>query len=447
MTNITISDYIKTSYKEYAIHTLTSRGIPAFEDSLTPVQRLILLNSPKDFQKTLSLVGQCIADGYPHGNAALEKSIARLARPYDCAQNLLEGYGFFGSKLNNLAAAARYTSIKINKEISDSINEYHYLNKTQDDKHLPLNLPIPIGLGIPIIGIAVGYRTLILPRKFKDIQDFFNGKRKSCNPYFKNFNGNISKVKESDNTWLLEGEVEISDVKKTLYIKSLPPLMNYSSFVKRLDKLLDYYNFEIENKSKTEINILIKIKDDWINVSEKILNLTKIIVKESLVFVKDDNCILEYSCIEDYLLDFKNRLYKIRYDNLNYYLNYYTKELEYSKAQKDFYIFMLAKKRTEDEVELFINKYDMSIRQRLDLIKAKKLNKTEFENIPNSITEFEKLIEKQKIEIKKYKQFLSTVNFNLHSKVKTNTLILDPVEINVGEIEVFEVDEEEIDKE
>jgi DNA gyrase/topoisomerase IV subunit A len=44
-TEVTISDYIKSEYKKYAIHTLTSRGIPSFEDCLTPIQRIILKNA------------------------------------------------------------------------------------------------------------------------------------------------------------------------------------------------------------------------------------------------------------------------------------------------------------------------------------------------------------------------------------------------------------------
>ena len=64
----TITNFINNDYKLYAIHTLTSRGIPNFYDSLTPVQRIILLNSPTNTSKTLSVVGNCIADGYHSGN-------------------------------------------------------------------------------------------------------------------------------------------------------------------------------------------------------------------------------------------------------------------------------------------------------------------------------------------------------------------------------------------
>ena len=66
--NLSITEFIKTKYRDFALYTLTSRGIPAFEDSLTPVQRIILLNAPKKFEKSLKLIGDCFSNGYHHGD-------------------------------------------------------------------------------------------------------------------------------------------------------------------------------------------------------------------------------------------------------------------------------------------------------------------------------------------------------------------------------------------
>lgn len=63
-----ISKFIDTKFRDYAIYVLEQRGIPNFYDALTPVQRFILKNSPTSFQKTLSVVGNAISDGYHHGN-------------------------------------------------------------------------------------------------------------------------------------------------------------------------------------------------------------------------------------------------------------------------------------------------------------------------------------------------------------------------------------------
>jgi len=65
---LNISDQVDVNYRNYAIYTLENRGIPAFDDALTNVQRIILNNAKGSFDKTLSLVGDCIKDGYHHGN-------------------------------------------------------------------------------------------------------------------------------------------------------------------------------------------------------------------------------------------------------------------------------------------------------------------------------------------------------------------------------------------
>ena len=44
---LTIKEGINSYYRKYAFYVLESRGIPNFYDSLTPVQRLVLLNAPE----------------------------------------------------------------------------------------------------------------------------------------------------------------------------------------------------------------------------------------------------------------------------------------------------------------------------------------------------------------------------------------------------------------
>jgi hypothetical protein len=66
--SLPISKLIDTKFRDYAVYVLESRGIPSFYDALTPVQRYILMNSPASFNKTLSVVGKSIQDGYHHGD-------------------------------------------------------------------------------------------------------------------------------------------------------------------------------------------------------------------------------------------------------------------------------------------------------------------------------------------------------------------------------------------
>jgi len=67
--SVSISDQINNQYRGYALYVLQSRGIPNFYDGLTPVQRIVLQNSPIKYDKTLSLVGNVIKSGlYHHGD-------------------------------------------------------------------------------------------------------------------------------------------------------------------------------------------------------------------------------------------------------------------------------------------------------------------------------------------------------------------------------------------
>lgn len=77
---LTISDQINSQYKDYAIYVLQGRGIPNFYDGLTPVQRLILENSPLKYNGTIGLVGEVIKTGlYHHGDCLDGKTNINLA--------------------------------------------------------------------------------------------------------------------------------------------------------------------------------------------------------------------------------------------------------------------------------------------------------------------------------------------------------------------------------
>ena len=146
--SISITDQVNQKYREYALYVLQSRGIPNFYDSLTPVQRIVLQNSPSQFNKTIGLVGEVIRTGlYHHGDSSLAGAISKLARPFGCSYQLLEGDGFFGSPVNPTPSAARYTSVKINPSIKNIVQQHSDLNdKNEEGGTDYLNLEITIGL-------------------------------------------------------------------------------------------------------------------------------------------------------------------------------------------------------------------------------------------------------------------------------------------------------------
>ncbi len=218
MRNLSITEQINTQYREYALYVLQSRGIPNFYDFLTPVQRLIILNSPNRFNKTVGLVGEVIKTGlYHHGDSSLSGAISKLAKPFGCSHQILDGDGFFGSPVNPSPSAPRYTSVKINSKIREIVDKHVDLNKTNEEGSYDwINVEFPVGLLTHMIGIAVGYRTNILPRKLEDVQEYLEGQQKLLKPYFRDFNGKITKFKNEESTWMLESGFEVDESKRQL---------------------------------------------------------------------------------------------------------------------------------------------------------------------------------------------------------------------------------------
>lgn len=371
-----ISKFIDTKFRDYAVYVLESRGIPSFYDALTPVQRFILKNSPTSFQKTLSIIGQTIKDGYHHGDAGLTGAINKLARPFGNALQILEGDGFFGTEVSPAPAAPRYTGVRLSPIANSILNKYNYLTtKEQEGPYDPLWMDIPLGLVMPIVGIAVGYKTTILPRKLKDIQDFLEGKRKNLKPYFEGFNGTIEKYKDIDKTWLMFSNVTVED--NRIMIREIPPILKYETVLKKLDHLINKYegSVRIVNNSNIKVNINIVYTgrnkeelDDIINFVKKTFS---IIVTENPVFIKD-GAVLTYDSVEEYLEDYKWQVVRLKLKNTLYERDKLAFELKFNYAKELFIAFILAKKRTIQEIDEWLATYDKEVCERLERMTAKK---------------------------------------------------------------------------
>lgn len=400
--SLPISKQIDVNFRNYALYVLENRGIPSFYDGLTNVQKFILQNTPANKIKTVSVIGKCIESGYHHGDSSLAGAINKLARPHGVANNLLIGSGFFGNAVSNEAAAPRYTSVSLNKDVSEIIKKNNFLNKTNEDGQWdPLWLEVPIGLSTTIIGIAVGYATTVLPRSIEDMQKFIAGEIKEIHPKFVGFNGNISRFNGLQRSWLIEGVVKVDSKSRTVVVSELPPLLKYSSFLKKIDKILENYDGKVNVKNKTrdkiDLQFIFKSRDEVeFNIfADKIVKSTKMIVTETPVFVKD-GVVLVYDSVEDYLNDFKYRLSDLKARRAKHFLNVTSNELEYQRAKKLFLEFMLVKKRTDSEVDGFLEQFSDYISRRLDSISLRKLTAEEIKRTEAKIKELEK--EKSKLE-------------------------------------------------
>jgi DNA gyrase/topoisomerase IV subunit A len=457
--NLSISEQINNQYRTYALYVLQSRGIPNFYDALTPVQRLILENSPSKFNKTVGLVGEVIKTGlYHHGDSSLAGAISKLARPFGCSYGILDGDGFFGTPVNPNPSAPRYTSVKVNSKVKDFIFKNYDLNaKNEEGGHDWLHVEVPIGLLTHVVGIAVGYRSNILPRKLEDIIEYLGGQQKLLKPYFKDFSGKITKFKNEENTWLIESGFEVDERKKIIHIFDLPPVMRYDSFINKLDSKLENLGIEyrIENRSQVKCDLIVSLRGTDNNrfkeIVESIAKLCKIIVKEDVIFIKDGG-VMEFGSVKEYLDHFKGHLEYVKLKRLTRDLDNYSRELEFLEAKLKFLNFMVAKKRNNKEILDFLAQFTNWISSRLQKIEIIRLSSDHIKQTELDIKEVKEKILKTKKEVKDQEKIHKDVMKKIDAlgKIKgfkpTNNLF-EPSQMDGIEIYQVEEIEEEIQTE
>lgn len=390
--NLSIYKQIDTNFRDYALYTLESRGIPNWYDSLTNVQRISIVNAPTSFNKTISLVGDCIKDAYHHGDAGLGKSINRLTKTFGNSESTFNGDGFFGSPVNPFAAATRYTSLQINPKIKNIVNKYYHLNEKELDTYKPLHLEVPIGLFNHIIGIAIGWKTSILPRKLEDIQKYLAGEISTIKPYFQNYNGKIEGVKDTKKSWIISPSIKIDEKTFSLEITEIPHMIQYSKFLQKLYSWIDEtgWNVTIQNNSNEKVSLILQLRnnrDKWGDFLHEIQKMTKILITETIIFIKDKK-VIEYSCIEDYLDDYKIWLSEILYKDCQYKISINEFENLYSTAKLEYLKFMIEKKRKDDEINWFISQYNSE--KIIDRLKSIKLNALSEEEIERTLDTLKK---------------------------------------------------------
>ena len=451
---LTISDQINNQYRSYAIYVLQGRGIPNFYDGLTPVQRLILENSPSRFDKTIGLVGEVIKTGlYHHGDSSLSGAISKLARPFGCSYSVLEGDGFFGSPVNPNPSAPRYTSVKINTKIKEFISKNYDLNeKNEEGGHNWIHVELPIGLLTHVVGIAVGYRSNILPRKLEDVIEYLDGNSKLLKPYFRDFGGKISKFQNEENTWIIESGFDADPARKIIHIYDLPPVMRYDSFIAKLDGRLENLGVEyrMENRSQSKCDLVVSFRgvdsNRFKEISDNIAKLCKIIVKEDVIFVKDGG-VLEFSSVKEYLDHFKGHLEYVKLKRLKKDEFDCLRDLSFLEAKVKFLNFMILKKRTNQEILNFLSEFESWISQRLQRIEIIKLSSDHIKETESEIKAIKQRIQEVKRKVKEQEKKHKDITKEIEKmgKIKItkslNTSLFE--ETQIGGIEIFQVEEED----
>src|SRR5436305_1320025 len=180
---INIEDEMLRAYFDYSMSVIIGRALPDVRDGLKPVHRRVLytmqemgLQYNKKHNKCAKVVGQCMGQYHPHGDAAIYDTLVRMAQNFSLRYPLIDGQGNFGSVDDDPPAAMRYTECRlariagalmedIDRETVDFTANYD--ESTVETTVLPTRIPNLLVNGSE--GIAVGMATKIPPHNLTGI--------------------------------------------------------------------------------------------------------------------------------------------------------------------------------------------------------------------------------------------------------------------------------------
>ena len=162
---------------------IVGRALPDVRDGLKPVHRRVLFamseqnnayNRP--YMKSARIVGDVIGKYHPHGDTASYYTIVRMAQNWQLRYPLVDGQGNFGSLDGDMAAAMRYTEVRmakiahelmadLDKETVNFVENYD--GTLQMPEVLPARFPNLLVNGSS--GIAVGFATNIPPHNLVEV--------------------------------------------------------------------------------------------------------------------------------------------------------------------------------------------------------------------------------------------------------------------------------------
>src|SRR6478609_3194087 len=124
---VSLEEEMRRSYLDYAMSVIVGRALPDVRDGLKPVHRRVLFamhelsnDWNRAYKKSARIVGDVIGKYHPHGDTAVYHTIVRMAQDFSLRYPLIDGQGNFGSVDGDMAAAMRYTEIRMEK-ITDEL--------------------------------------------------------------------------------------------------------------------------------------------------------------------------------------------------------------------------------------------------------------------------------------------------------------------------------------
>ena len=248
-----ITNIIDTELREYSMYTIENRAIPSAIDGFKPTSRKLVYSMINDYRgsktKIAELGGSLAKLNYHHGESSAQGAAITLAADWSNNCPVFTGHGNFGSRLVPEAAAPRYIYASLSPDFKKFFIDDEVAPRSADpDNPEPAHyLPIiPWVLVNGISGIAVGFKTEILPRSVESLiaatteclkspQKFLDA-AKPIPPVFKDFSGAV--VQSSQNQWKTVGIIT-PGARNTYTISELPVGFDREAYVSFLNTLVD----------------------------------------------------------------------------------------------------------------------------------------------------------------------------------------------------------------
>jgi DNA topoisomerase-2 len=336
MVEKTISEFLSSEYKEFAMYVIEGRAIPSVIDGFKPTQRKIIHISNQTWKtgsektlKVFQLSGKVASDCYyHHGDASLSNAIITMAQRFKNNAPLLEEDGQFGSLRSPQAGAPRYIGTKLSENFKLIYKDFELLEyKEEEGESIEPKYFLPI---VPAVllngssGIAVGFASNVLNRDIKSIIDacvkVLAGKEPGeVKPSLNGFNGEFIQDKENNKRWIIRGKYDKVNT-TTVKITELPPSMTYEKYEDILDKLVDdKVIVTYDDNCKDNIDYTIKFTRSYLEKldEEKLIKLLKLEESSTEIFSTLDEfgklMIFENtSDIIKYFVDFRLKYYHKR---------------------------------------------------------------------------------------------------------------------------------------
>lgn len=352
MTDVKITEEVRSCFLDYAMSVIVARAIPDVRDGMKPVHRRIIygmnelgIGPTKPFKKSARIVGDVMGKYHPHGDSAIYSALVRLAQPFAIRYTLVDGHGNFGSVDGDEAAAMRYTEARLSKIAMEMVRDIdqdtidfvdNYDATEREPAVLPSRIPNLILNGSS--GIAVGMATNMPPHNLRETIDALQAIAE--NPditaseimtqylYGPDFptggmilgRGGIRKAYETgQGSIVLRSRSEIEENEKTgkkrIVVTEIPYQVNKALMIENMaklvrDKVIEGITDIRDESNKEGIRVVIDLKRDAIAdvVRNQLFKLTQLQVSYGIInlcLVNGEPKVLPITDLLKYYLDFQ----------------------------------------------------------------------------------------------------------------------------------------------